>query len=117
MTKRFVKAKESSYRWGYKKGDILEITDEGENGCFLASNLSSPGYGKRSYAIICESEFKDLTKRKQSLSAKYYLVFVGIWAGLAVWNLFEGNWRVGILEVLIALLNLELYTEKAVDDE
>ncbi|MDH5159865.1 hypothetical protein [Heyndrickxia oleronia] len=113
MGNRVVKAKESSYRWGYEKGDMLVLTSEGaDRGIYTARNLTKPGYGPDGYAIIHEREFKDLSRKKQPLIVKSYLVFAFIWAGLAIWNFFEREWLIGALEILIALLNVELYGEK-----
>lgn len=53
-----VVACESNYKWGFVKGDTLEITDRGHGTVYRANNLTRPNFGGRRYVLISDSEFK-----------------------------------------------------------
>ncbi|WP_010495035.1 hypothetical protein [Paenibacillus elgii] len=70
-------AKCTSERWGYRKGDVLEVEQRDLHEYVAARNLTVPGRYGRDTAILAPDEFK-YAKDALTLTAEYRLFGVPI---------------------------------------
>lgn len=74
MVGKKIIATETNELWGYRKGDVLLIT-EGRDDYVFATNLTQPNHYGRNYALLHREEFKCVSETRK-LSDEYR--FLGI---------------------------------------
>jgi hypothetical protein len=70
-------AKCTAERWGYRKGDVLEVVEIHGGDYVYAKNLTAPGRGGRSLALLHVREFKR-AREMSTLAAEYRLFGIPI---------------------------------------